>query len=636
MQVPLVTEWTFNIFRSGIWVILAILLFVVLSPAVLWLEPHVRWISSLTRWIPVIGPLLRWSRLAQFAHMMQLFVENRVPLPEALRFTADSLGGNDLGAACRRVARDVETGRDFCDSLAARPQFPARLIPMMEWGERTPALADAFQGAARLCDEVLRIRATMNQMILLPVFFLAIVVFIGFALFALFMPMISMITTLSSPGGRHGAPPVQETPPEWVAIILGIVCLFLVGVALWVLYRRRTKGSERLARLLADLGLFLRAVAWTLIIVLSLAASLLFLPPVGPVLWLLGLGVVMELLRQRRIGRQYGLLWLITVSAERGIPLAPAIEAFAREYGGRWHWQMCTLAAELAHGVPLPNALIHQPGLLSARSLPLVRVGCESGELPAAARKAAAGRLLLQPLWQAVVARLFYLSILLIVGGGCVTFFMIKIVPQFGRMFKEMHTPVPWLSTAVVDATDWFVASGLFTLVCLLFILGVFYAWLRWCGVISWNLPGMTRFMRRLDSAVILDVLALVTGRGQPLSGGMDALAQSYPSGSVRKRLRRVMGDVARGLDATASLLAHGLLSQADAAVLRAAQRVGNLPWAMAEMADSNRRRLAYRVHLLLQTVFPLIIILYGIVAMIFVTAFFMCLPAMIEKLALR
>jgi type II secretory pathway component PulF len=643
VDVPVMTTWTIAFFDYGVWVVLALMLLVLTAPAVLWLEPHVPWFSSLARWMPVIGPLLRWSRLAQFAHMMQLFVENQVPLPEALRFTANGLGGNELGAACRRLAGDVEAGRGFCDSLAVRRQFPARLVPLIEWGERTPALADAFGGAASMCDDMLRVRAAMNQLVLLPVLFLAIVVFVGSSLLTLFMPLIAMVTTLSSPGGAmkaHGArdaAAANNTPSESIVPVLGIVaCLLILGVAFWVKSRRRTKGKEWLARLLADLGIILSAVGWTLIIVLSLAVTLVFLGPFGPVLWLLAVGVTVELFRQRRIGRQDGLLWLITVSAERGIPLAPAIQAFAREYGGRWHWQICTLAAELAHGIALPNALKHQPGLLPAHALPLVRVGCESGNLPAAARKAAAGRFLFQPLWQAVIAKVFYLSVSPPLGVGCFVFLMIKIVPQFGKMFKELHVSLPPLTMAVIAGSDWLVASNLALPLILLAVFLPFYVWLRCSGAISWNLPGMSRFMRRLDSAVILDTLALVTARAQPLSGGMDALSQSYPSGSIRRRLRKVVGDVARGVDAMASLLAHGLLSRTDAAVLRAAQQVGNLPWAMTEMADSNRRRLAYRLNLLLQTVFPLIIILYGIVTMIFVTAFFMVLPAMIEKLAQR
>ena len=50
----------------------------------------------------------------------------------------------------------------------------------------------------------------------------------------------------------------------------------------------------------------------------------------------------------------------------------------------------------------------------------------------------------------------------------------------------------------------------------------------------------------------------------------------------------------------------------ADHAVLQAAQRVGNLPWAMQEMADSARRRFFYRLQGIIQTVFPFAVVGFG------------------------
>ena len=59
--------------------------------------------------------------------------------------------------------------------------------------------------------------------------------------------------------------------------------------------------------------------------------------------------------------------------------------------------------------------------------------------------------------------------------------------------------------------------------------------------------------------------------------------------------------------------IAHGLLGKTDLALLQAARRNGNLAWAAGEMADSNRRRFIYRVYALLQVIFPLVIVGYGL-----------------------
>jgi type II secretory pathway component PulF len=82
------------------------------------------------------------------------------------------------------------------------------------------------------------------------------------------------------------------------------------------------------------------------------------------------------------------------------------------------------------------------------------------------------------------------------------------------------------------------------------------------------------------------------------------------------------------------SLLQTRLISTADAAVLGAAERVGNLEWALEEMADSAMRRMIYRVQALLQILFPILLLVLGFVVMFFVTSLFLPLIALIQGLA--
>jgi type II secretory pathway component PulF len=107
-----------------------------------------------------------------------------------------------------------------------------------------------------------------------------------------------------------------------------------------------------------------------------------------------------------------------------------------------------------------------------------------------------------------------------------------------------------------------------------------------------------------------------------------------YPKGWVRRRLDRVFTTVCAGADWIDSLRAQGLIRPADSAVLRAAERVGNLPWAMREVAESNRRRFNYRVYVLLQVLFPLVILLVGLTVAVFAAAYFTPLVTLIQRLA--
>ena len=94
------------------------------------------------------------------------------------------------------------------------------------------------------------------------------------------------------------------------------------------------------------------------------------------------------------------------------------------------------------------------------------------------------------------------------------------------------------------------------------------------------------------------------------------------------------MTDVTLGGDWCESLRNHGLIRQPEFAILQAAQRVGNLPWALKEMADSVRRRLGYRIQAVVQMLFPPIVVLMGLVVMFIVVALFLPVIALIMKLA--
>jgi type II secretory pathway component PulF len=166
-------------------------------PLLLWLAPHVSWVWLVLHRVPMLGPLLRWRHLAQFSRLMGLLLEQQVPLPDALRLTAAGLRDARLAQGCDRVADDVERGRSLPESLAARQQFPPSLIPVVQWGQQTPALADAFRAAAEMFEGRVRSQGTLLEALLLPAMLLAIITVVGFFVVAMFLPLLRILTALS-------------------------------------------------------------------------------------------------------------------------------------------------------------------------------------------------------------------------------------------------------------------------------------------------------------------------------------------------------------------------------------------------------------------------------------------------------
>jgi len=136
-------------------------------------------------------------------------------------------------------------------------------------------------------------------------------------------------------------------------------------------------------------------------------------------------------------------------------------------------------------------------------------------------------------------------------------------------------------------------------------------------------------FFWRYDASLVLRSLSLLLKQQYPLPEALTILANVYPRPNVRRRLTRAALDVSEGRDWKAALQRQWLLGASEAAVLEAAARAGNLPWAMDEMGESLMRRLTYRMMVVHQFVYPILLLSFGV----FVG--FVCVSLMLPLFAL-
>ena len=263
----------------------------------------------------------------------------------------------------------------------------------------------------------------------------------------------------------------------------------------------------------------------------------------------------------------------------------------------------------------------------------MIRTGFESGALAAALKNAGGDRDAQDTVWAQLSGRLVYLSLTMAVANLLIAFVTWKIAPAFEKIFIDFTTDLPGITQFTIGASDLFIMYGgpfVFLLTPLSWFL-IAYIALRYSGLIEWDLPGMTRLAVRLHTAAILETLAPLAQQDRPLVDGIATLAKSYPKLLIRRRLKWVLADLEAGVDWCDSMVRRRLMTRADRAVLAAATRVGNLPWAMTEMADSNRRRLAYRCQIWLQLAFALVTLVLGLVVLIFCVSFFLPLVNLVQ-----
>ena len=198
-KLPDITLFFISFSGVAAWTMLAVTIVAVLVPLATVLLPLGAWLGRATAWIPIVGPIVRHDRHAQFSSLMALLLEEEVPLPEALQLTALALQGTALERQCCTAAAAVEEGATLEQALA-QARFPDSLTAMVGWGQQKARLAEAFRAAGEAFEARTHSQTTLLNMVALPMIYLIIVTFVGFMAIAFLMPLVSLISNLS--GGK--------------------------------------------------------------------------------------------------------------------------------------------------------------------------------------------------------------------------------------------------------------------------------------------------------------------------------------------------------------------------------------------------------------------------------------------------
>lgn len=196
-KLPDLTVWVIKGSRPMVLFFTTLLVLSILVPMWLRMSPGLGWLWPALYRVPMIGPLLRWIHLSRFARLMGVLLDQQVPLPEALRVTAVGLRDTRLAQGCRLAAEDVERGRPLGESLAARRPFPPTLIPMVQWGQQAAALPEAFHAASEMFEGRARSHGTLLETTMLPIMLMLILMFVGFFVVAMFLPMLRLVVCLA-------------------------------------------------------------------------------------------------------------------------------------------------------------------------------------------------------------------------------------------------------------------------------------------------------------------------------------------------------------------------------------------------------------------------------------------------------
>lgn len=197
MQVPVATRQLFWWRDTGIWILVSLGICAVLAVLIYRKRSGPEGWTRLTESIPLIGPLIHFRGIAEWSGLMSVLVKNKVPLPDALRWSAEGVQNAWVAHRSRAWAEEVARGQSVSELLASRRDFPSGILPLIQWGESNSLLAESFATCREVLERRVRVRADMLRMVLPPVLFLVVGCWVAMILVGLFMPLVALIQGLS-------------------------------------------------------------------------------------------------------------------------------------------------------------------------------------------------------------------------------------------------------------------------------------------------------------------------------------------------------------------------------------------------------------------------------------------------------
>jgi type IV pilus assembly protein PilC len=153
-------------------------------------------IDNLKLRMPILGDIQRKSAVSRFSRTLGTLVTSGVPILQALNITRDTAGNVVISHAIEKVHEAVKEGETIVTPLQASGVFPNMVISMVDVGEETGQLPEMLLKVADVYDDEVDNAVTALTSILEPIMIVILALIVGAVVFALFLPLIKMISSM--------------------------------------------------------------------------------------------------------------------------------------------------------------------------------------------------------------------------------------------------------------------------------------------------------------------------------------------------------------------------------------------------------------------------------------------------------
>jgi len=322
----------------------------------------------------------------------------------------------------------------------------------------------------------------------------------------------------------------------------------------------------------------------------------------------------------------------IAVMLRSGISLLDALELTATHarIGAQKTWD--SLIERIQQGSSFSDALAEH-AIFSEFTIQLIHVGEQTGHLYTVMDQAADQMKSSRKLKKQITSALKYPAFTLLFAIGLVIFMLTSIVPEIKKLLKIMGKPMPPMTQALIDISDWFVVNGLF-----LSILGVssvitfvvLYNWPPsrwWIDKLALKIPLLGNIISLSGTVLFSRAMSLLLRSGVVISEALVTMEKLHVNKFMASRIAYAHNKIVLGGGLAESLAVQSGYRPLLLQMVSVGENSGTIDEILEEMASYHDELLQQSIAQLTGMIAPFMTIfvggLVGFVYAAFLTAMF-------------
>ncbi|MCR4895231.1 MAG: type II secretion system F family protein [Lachnospiraceae bacterium] len=278
-------------------------------------------------------------------------------------------------------------------------------------------------------------------------------------------------------------------------------------------------------------------------------------------------------------------------------------------------------------GETLANSMAKHPKVFPELMVNMVAAGESSGSLDVSMERMSIQFERSEHTRALVKKAMIYPIVVCIVAVAVVIVMLVKVIPTYTEMFKELGTDLPALTKGVVAVSDFLKAYWLIiipVIIGLVFAFGAFRATdtgKHFFGKLSLSIPALKNMTVKSACAMLSRTLSTLLGAGVPLVEAVEIVSKTMTNVYFKEALEQAKQDITIGKPLSQPLQESGLFPPMSYHMVRIGEETGNTEEMLDKLADYYEEEVEMAVASLMAAMEPVIIIVLAVIVGVLVGA---------------